>query len=274
VPALTYRDIQKGLRQLGLDSHSQVLAHVNLEALGEVRGGAATVAGALAAQCGLVLAPAFTPPCQVWPLVGPEQNGCDYAGHALENAEAEIFSLDQPVTGLPGGQAAVAEALRHATGARRSAHPLYSFTAVGPSAQVVLSAQTLADPLGPIAHLAEVVPDASVLLVGTGQAANVAIHYAEARAGRKQFIRWALTGQGAVECVACPGCSDGFEALAPALRGITCVAQIGAARAECVPLAGLVRAASELLLRDPFALLCQRATCLRCVAVRASILPT
>lgn len=272
MPTLTYRDIQKGLSQLGLDRHSVVLAHVSLEALGEVRGGAAAVAGALAAHCGLVVAPAFTSQCLVWPLVGPEQNGCAYAGHELENAEAEVFTLDQPVRGLPGGQDAVAETLRHAQRARRSAHPLYSFTAVGPAAQVVLSAQTLADPLGPIAHLAEAVPDARVLLVGTGQAANVAIHYAEARAGRKQFVRWALTSQGAVECVACPGCSDGFEALAPALRAITCTAQFGAARAECLPLAGLVRVVTELLTRDPLALLCHRATCLRCAAVKSSIL--
>ena len=112
-----------------------------------------------------------------------------------------------------------------------------------------------------------------VLLLGADHSANLALHYAEARAGRKQFVRWALTPKGAVECPSCPGCPDGFNAIVPHLRGLSRVAQIGTARVERIPLAELVRVAVDLLKRDPTALLCTRAGCERCFAVRSVVAP-
>ncbi len=270
MPEIGFREIQKGLRELGLTRESQVIVHASLSAFGPVRGGAETLVGALTGLCGLVLSPAFTPQCRVWPLVGPDNNAATYAGHDEENANAEIFRPDLPVHHSLG---AVAEAFRHVPGARRSDHPLYSFTAAGPVADVALSAQSLAEPLGPIAHLAEVEPNADVLLLGVDHSSNASLHYAEARAGRKQFIRWALTNAGAVECPGCPGCPDGFNAIVPHLRGLTRVAQIGLARAERIPLRELARVTVELLRRDPGALLCTRPRCERCAAVRAVLAP-
>lgn len=265
---VSFRDIQRGLRDLGLGPDSRVIAHVSLDALGPVRGGAETVAGALTAHCQLVMAPAFTPQCQVWPLVGPPNNGASYLGHEEANANAEIFRPDPP-TSSTSTAPDLAAALQRVPGARRSMHPLYSFVAVGADASVVLSAQTLAQPLGPIAHLAEAGRGAEVLLVGLDHTANTAIHYAEARAGRKQFVRWALTARGAVECLACPGCPDGFNALLPHVSTYTRVSHIGAARAECIPLDVIVRMVTRLIRSDPAALLCGRAGCRRCADVRA-----
>jgi len=265
VGEVSFRELQKSLRELGLGRESRVLAFASLPALGPVRGGAEAVAGALTALCGLVVMPAFTPQCQVWPLVGPANNGDDYAGHEAENARAEFFSPDLPADSSVG---AVAEALRHVPGARRSSHPLYSFTAVGDGADLTLRAQSLAEPLGPIAHLAEDGAGAEVLLLGVDQTANAALHYAEARAGRKQFVRWALTPEGVVECPACPGCPDGFRAIIPYVRPLAKIGHVGGARAERIPLRALVQAAVELMRREPTALLCARAACARCGAVR------
>ncbi len=259
---VTFRDIQKGLAALGLTRASRVLVLGDAAAFGPVRGGAETIVGALTASAALVLAPAFTPQCQVWPLVGPEHNGAQYAGHAAENAAAEFFRADLPAAGL-------AEALRHGPGAQRSSHPLYSFVAVGEEAGLALAAQSLAEPLGPVAHLAEAGRGGEVLLIGVDQTANVALHYAEARAGRKQFVRWALTPTGIVECLACPGCADGFNGMAPYARPLHRIGHIGAARVERLPLAELVEAAVALLRRDPVALLCSRPGCERCEDVRA-----
>ncbi|MCC7358762.1 MAG: AAC(3) family N-acetyltransferase [Anaerolineales bacterium] len=258
---VTFRDIQKGLQALGLTRDSRLLAVGDLAALGPVRGGAETVIGALAAGTALVVAPAFTPQCQVWPLVGPERNGARYADHAADNAAAEFFRPHTPTTGL-------GEALRHAPGAQRSTHPLYSFVAVGADAALTLAAQSLAEPLGPLAHLAQPGRGGELLLIGAEPSANLARHSAEARAGRKQFIRWALTPGGIVECVACPGCPDGFHAAAPLVRPLHRVTQIGAARVERLPLAELIDAAVALLRREPEALLCRRPGCERCADVR------
>jgi aminoglycoside 3-N-acetyltransferase len=266
VPDVSYRDLQKGLRELGLGPSSRVLVHASLPALGPVRGGAESVVGALAALGGLVIMPTFTLQCRVWPRVGPEHNAATYTGHEEENALAEIFKPSLPAD---PSQGPAAEALRHMPGAVRSAHPLYSFAALGAGAERAMAAQTLAEPLGPLAHLAATEPGADVLLLGADHTANVAIHEAERRAGRKQFIRWALTSKGAVECAGCPGCPDGFNALLPHLRPISRVTQIGNARVERLPLNELLGIVEALLRRDPAALLCSRPGCERCGAVRA-----
>lgn len=265
MPEVSFRDLQKGLRELGLGPDSRVLVQVVLPALGPVRGGAESVVGALTALGGLVVMPAFTPQCRIWPRVGPADNAATYAGHDDENALADIFRPNLPVD---PGQGSVAEALRHMPGAVRSLHPLYSFVAVGPGAERAMAAQTLAEPLGPIAHLADTSARADVLLLGADQTADFAIHEAERRAGRKQFVRWALTPKGAVECPGCPGCPDGFNALIPHLKPISRVAQIGSARVERLPLAELLRIVETLIRRDPAALLCARPGCERCGAVR------
>jgi aminoglycoside 3-N-acetyltransferase len=153
--------------------------------------------------------------------------------------------------------------------AKRSAHPLLSFSAVGQGAVQVLKAQSLAEPFGPIARLAE--DGGEVLLLGVTHTADIAIHYAEYRAGRKQFIRWALTAAGVVECVGFPGCSAGFDAVASRLRAATQIKQIGEACAQCIPLQDLLQAVTDLLCADPLALLCHDPACPRCSAVRAVV---
>ena len=266
MPEVTFRDLQRGLRELGLGPGCRVIVHVALPALGPVRGGVESVVGALTALGGLVVLPAFTPQCRVWPRVGPPQNAASYTGHDEDNALAEIFRPNTPVDPRLGP---AAEALRQLPAAVRSTHPLYSFAAVGAGAARCMAAQNLAEPLGPLAHLAETSPSADVLLVGADQSANIAIHEGERRAGRKQFVRWALTPRGAVECPGCPGCPDGFNALLPHLKSFSRVVQIGNARVERLPLPALLETIEGLIRRDPAALLCARPTCERCGAVRA-----
>jgi aminoglycoside 3-N-acetyltransferase len=265
VPDVSFRDLQNGLRELGLGPGSRLLVHGVLPALGPLRGGAESVVGALVALGGLVVMPAFTPQCRVWPRVGPQHNAADYSGHDEDNAAAEFFRPNLQIDPVLGS---LAETLRQVPGAVRSAHPLYSFVAVGAGAERAMAAQSLAEPLGPVAHLAETGPSADVLLLGADQTANVAIHEAERRAGRKQFIRWALTPTCVEECAGCPGCTDGFNAAIPPLRPISKVAQIGSARVERLPLNGLLQTVEALIRRDPTALLCSRPACERCGAVR------
>lgn len=263
---VTYRDLQRGLRELGLRPSSRVIAHASLSAFGHVRGGAPALAAALTAACDLTLMPAFTYQCLVTPLVGPADNDLDYGDYYAENAEAELFQPDLPAHADMG---VTAETLRHLPGARRSGHPLLSFTAVGSGAEQTLAAQTLAEPLGPLARLAA--DGGEVLLLGVDHTRNLALHYAEARAGRKQFVRWALTLDGVRECGGWPGCPDGFNAIAPHVQAITRAAQVGDALLQRLPLAELLSTAEALIRRDPLALLCARPACPRCDAVRRQV---
>ncbi len=264
-----FHTLQKGLRELGLTRASRVVVHASLSAFGSVKGGAETVVGALTSTCGLVVMPTFTYQCMVWPLAGPPNNAITYGDREDDNANADIFWPGLPAHPSLG---VVAETLRRLPGAIRSTHPVMSFAAWGEGAQAAMSAQSLAEPLGPVAHLAGDSPDGDVLLLGVSHTVNTSIHYAEYRAGRKQFVRWALTPAGVAECVAYPGCSDGFEAIAPRVAANARITNIGGARVQRLPLRALLYAAEEMIRADPAALLCGRPGCQRCSATRAAIL--
>ena len=208
-PSLGYRDAVHALRELGLEPSVPVLAVGAPEWLDEVRGDIASLAGALLASSAAVLAPAFTLQTMVTPPFGPEGNGITYRSASEANAEAEFFRADMPAHASLGP---LPDALRRVKGAHRSNHPILSF--VGVDADELLAKQSLTDPWGPVAELA--MRGGEVVLLGADHTANVALHLAAQRAGRKQFVRWALTAEGVVECPAFPGCSRGFRGDRPA----------------------------------------------------------
>jgi aminoglycoside 3-N-acetyltransferase len=259
--SLSYRDFITTFRNLGLRRNSHVLVHASLEGLGPVAGGPDTIIGSLLATCESVLMPTFTPECALTPPVGPPDNAIDYGTDPGKNLEAEFYVPDLP-TAEP-----VAERLRQHANARRSVHPLLSFAGI--KADEALEGQTIDEPLGPIGWLAEF--DGDVLLLGTDQRANVSLHYGERAAGRRQFTRWALTPEAVVVCPDCPGCSEGFGAIASRLDGIVRRQRLGRATAELIPLRDLINITVGWVRQDPRALLCDRPECVYCRAVRASV---
>ncbi len=259
---IDYTDLTTGLQQLRLPPGAPVIAHASLSAFGRVEGGAPAVAAALVSLYDSLLMPAFTYKTMVVPEAGPPNNALDYGKEIDRNRQAEFYRPWMPVDRLIG---AIPEALRCHPKARRSMHPILSFTGV--NAAPYLDLQTLDDPLGPIRGLVEA--QGWVLLLGVSHMVNTSIHYGERLAGRRQFIRWALTSERAVECPAFPGCSDGFDALAPALQPLTRQAQIGNAQVQAVPLLELIQIVLQSLQADPLALLCSRSYCPRCRAIEA-----
>jgi aminoglycoside 3-N-acetyltransferase len=261
---LTYRDFTRTFKELELGSHSLIIAHASIAAFGEVAGGADTIVGALLSTCGTVIMPAFTYRTMITPLIGPPENAIDYNSTEEDNLAAEFFRPDMPVDSAMG---VVAEALRRHPMATRSSHPLLSFSGV--HAEEALQSQTLEEPLAPIEWLAEY--DGDVLLLGVGHTVNISLHYAEKQAGRKQFLRWALTPEGVVPCPGWPGCPDGFQAIAPRLEGVIHRVPLGGSAVEVVPLRDLIHIAVSWIHEDPRALLCDRLGCERCASVRASV---
>jgi aminoglycoside 3-N-acetyltransferase len=263
---ITYRDIVRALHELELNHANDVVAHVVLPGLGDVRGGAETVIGALLATCGTVVMPAFTHQTMVWPATGPADNGCVYSDHAAENADAVMFSPDLPVDSELGE---VAEAFRRHSQAKRSSHPVLSFAAAGVHAEEILATQTLEDPLGPLDWLYDRHGD--VLLMGVDHRANVAIHLAEKFAGRKQFVRWAVGRERAYRLPSFPGCSNGFNAIAGKLAWVAHQTTCGAAMIQRIPVTSLVQIAVQTIQEDPHALLCDDPKCGLCKAVRQTV---
>jgi aminoglycoside 3-N-acetyltransferase len=161
----------------------------------------------------------------------------------------------------------IPETLRKQPRARRSSHPILSFAGI--NAGKFLKAQWLGDPLAPLGLLEK--HGGWVVLLGVDHTVNTSIHYAEKLAGRRQFIRWALTPKGVVECPGFPGCSAGFQAIARQTDKFTRVAQVGEARLQALPLSMLYKAVVAQISKDPLALLCQQADCERCGEIRRQV---
>jgi aminoglycoside 3-N-acetyltransferase len=261
---VTYRDFVSAFRDLELGRKSRILVHASLSAFGPVRGGAEAVVGALQATSELILVPTFTYQTMVTPQVGPKGNAVRYGASGDQSAHAEFFAPDLPSHSSMG---VVAEALRAHGAARRSSHPILSFAGI--KADEALEAQSLEDPLGPIRWLAD--QDGDVVLMGVDHRSNTSLHLAEQLAGRKQFVRWALTPAGVVECPGIPGCSEGFQAIAPRLEGVSRTASLGNGAIELIPTRDLIHAATSWIRENPLALLCNRVACQRCEAVRESL---
>lgn len=264
---LTFRDFSTALRRLRIDSSRPVIAHASLSAFGEVQGGADTLVGAVLTNFHTVMMPVFTYKTMVTPAVGPENNGIRYGSGQDSNLMAEIYHPDMPADRLMG---CVPERLRQHPKAQRSNHPILSFAGV--NAEQALASQTLHEPFNPLRACIQ--EKGWVLLLGVNHTVNTSIHYAEKLAGRKQFVRWALTRQGVVACQGWPGCSAGFQAIAPRLGKVARCEDVGRSQIQAVPLTRLMEVVCALLAEDPLALLCRQMDCGRCQAVRRSFFPT
>lgn len=264
MPVIGYRDLINALRKLDMDSGRQAIAHVSLSAFGMVQGGAETVLGALLTVCDGVIMPTFTYKTMIVPETGPPNNGVEYGSRTDLNKMAAFFHPEMPADKSMG---VVAEELRQLTQSKRSRHPILSFAGI--NMDEAIAAQTIQEPLAPIKALAAA--DGIVLLLGTDHTVNTSIHYGEKQAERKQFVRWALTRRGIVECPGYPGCSQGFEAIASSLRASLKKVFVGPTSIQAIPLQDLIETVIEMIAEDPLALLCSNAECNRCQATRAAV---
>jgi aminoglycoside 3-N-acetyltransferase len=229
-----------------------------------VDGGAQTVISALVAVFPTIIVPTFTYKTMVTPLTGPENNGLVYGSGTNQNRMAEFFTSNMPADPLMG---IIPETLRCHPRAKRSSHPILSFAGI--NAGGLLAAQTLAEPLAPLEVLEK--QDGWAVLLGVDHTVNTSIHYAEKLAGRRTFIRWALTPKGVRECPNFPGCSAGFEAITPLLEHYTRQVRIGDAVVQAMPLKMLFKVARAQIIKEPLALLCQEADCPRCGEIKGQV---
>jgi aminoglycoside 3-N-acetyltransferase len=261
---ISFRELVTGLRMLGIESYTPLLVHAQDDWLAQVRGGTDTVLTALLSNFDSLMVPAFTSSTLVTPLEGPSDNALDYGEAVTLTQDAEIFSdslLPDPNMGQLAGH------FVHLKNAQRSQHPLISFVGVGVGS--ALQAQTLTEPYGTIRVLTEL--NGWVLFMGSNQESNFSLHYAEHLAGRKQFVRWALTVEGIAECINMPGCSRGFEAVDVLFKDICRLSRVGNHALQAYPITPMLQIVRDLIGTLPEALLCGDSSCAYCRAVRNSI---
>jgi aminoglycoside 3-N-acetyltransferase len=255
-----YGEILEAFQSLGLQD-KPVIAHASLKPFGFIAGGAKAVLDAMLASFSSVVMPTFTYKTEIIPNVGPPNNGITYGSGGTQNKLAQPFHPELRADRMMG---ILAETLRNHPSAIRTAHPLLSFAGI--RADLFLLTQTLYEPLAPLAALSEL--DGWVVLINVDHTVNTSIHYGEKLAGRKQFVRWALSGDRVVECPGYPGDSTGFYAIEPYLSFDTRHVQIGEGFIQAVPLQQLFEVVRDRIKKNPLALLCERMDCERCNAVR------
>jgi aminoglycoside N3'-acetyltransferase len=168
---------------LGVRSGRDLLVHCSMRRVGPVPGGAATVLCALRIALGADAT-----------LVVPTQTaGNSLTSEAYRSATAGLDARRRAeyIAAMPGfdpanspsiGMGALAEQVRTAPGAVRSAHPQSSFAAIGPRATESMAGHELTCHLGensPLGWLYRT--DADILLLGVDYTVCTAFHLAEYR---------------------------------------------------------------------------------------------
>lgn len=258
---LSFAELKNAFNELGL-AGKPVIAHASLKKFGTIQGGVKTMAQAMLTSFSRVIMPTFTYKTMITPEVGPPNNGITYGSNKDLNKMAEPFQATMPPDKMMG---LLPKQLLYEKEVLRTSHPILSFAGI--QADDILLTQTLFDPLAPIRELAE--KDGWVVLINVDHSVNTSIHYAEKLAGRRQFVRWAMTSGRIVECPGYPGDSSGFNAIDEYLQPDTRRVEMdNDAFIQAVSLKRLLSATMELIKKEPLALLCQREDCEMCNAIR------
>jgi aminoglycoside 3-N-acetyltransferase len=197
------------------------------------------------------------------PPSGPEDNALEYVPSQDLDTMGEIF---HPLLSPDRQLGEIAETILRHSDVMRSDHPLLSFAGI--NAATALATQTIEEPWAPIKWLADA--DGDVCLIGVDHTWNVTIYFAESLAERKRFLRWAMVEGKVVEVPHFPGCSKGFQDIAPQLEGIVRMVPIGETVIQVFPLRDLINITTGRIREDPQAFLCDNPECRYCQSVRAA----
>jgi aminoglycoside 3-N-acetyltransferase len=261
------------LRKLGLYEGAHVLAHVSMGAVGPGEEGAATLLNAfrrMLGHTGTLLVPAFTPE-----FIDPgEGEAAPEADDEIERIRAELGVFDASATPVSDVVGAFSEAVRQQPDARRSAHPVASYAAIGAPAGVLTERVPFHYPLGsesPVARLHRL--KGWVVLIGVGQEANSALHLAEVWADAPYIHRSARVKTGPDQWTVMQGgagCTAGFPKIVAVLRQarILHTGQVGGAPAQLMRLEETVSMAVAVLRGSADALLCDDPNCRSCRLAR------
>lgn len=264
---ISHREVGSGADRMGFEGNI-VMVHGSLASFGDVRGGASSVLRGLLDRGRTVMVPAFSSsfgvprPQRMAPLA---RNGVEPGFRGPTGGVGRAYT---PKCGeVDRDMGAVAVALVGMREAVRGVHPLNSFAAAGPMADVLISTQTLLDVYAPIRELAD--QGGFILLMGVGFQSMTALHTAEELAGRRPFRRWANGPDGQAVTVAVGGCSRGFGAFAEILAGVERRDRVGNSLWRAFPARDVLSLCAAAIRDRPDLTRCDQDDCVRCTDATA-----
>lgn len=254
--------IASAATRLGLGDRP-LIVHSSLASFGDVRVEPRVVLRGLLDSDRTILVPSFSwtfgvpRPADEPPLA---QNGIE---DGFRGPRAGIGRTYTPTCGeIDRDMGAVAAALLKLDGAARGMHPLNSFSAAGPDAEMLVAGQTGSDVYAPITELAR--RGGNILLMGVGLESMTAIHAAEEMAGRRLFRRWANGPHGDAVAVTVGGCSRGFGAFDEVLGEVERRARVGRSVWRVFPAESAIALATSAIQALPERTRCDLDQCIRC----------
>jgi aminoglycoside 3-N-acetyltransferase len=261
-PAVTVPDVVAGLKAIGAEGRP-LCVHASVRSFGHLEDGPRTILEAARELEITLLVPTSTfQMCLVAPPTGQVRpfNAIDHDNLPTPGTvESQAFTTEATFVGAAMG--GLPRAVLCEPGHVRGNHPLASFTALGPLAEVLTTGQAPLDVFAPLRELAA--RDGVVAGFGVGLEAITMLHLAERRAGLRLLRRWGKTPDGVVESEH-GGCSRGFERLAPALAPVERHTVVGSSSWRAWPAVDLLDRATEAFARDPSAGRCDDAACGPC----------
>jgi aminoglycoside 3-N-acetyltransferase len=272
VAVVTARSLGKTLQRLGVRTGGVLVVHASLSRLGYVLHGADAVVSALRQAVGpegTVMVPTFTgsftdPACWVDPAL--PQSMWDEVRDGMP-----LFDRERSLPRLMGQ---VATSVLLDPESRRSAHPLSSFTAIGPCATALTGEHDLSDPFGPDSPMGRAREMAAqVLLLGVDQRRNSALMHAQCladvpqvRRGKGPFLAEVEGQRTWVTPRRMAECTDGYGRIEDDLvgRGQVRVERVGDGTARLMQVDPLVSLAEHLMRLRPEAVFCGRPGCRQC----------
>lgn len=259
---VTAKNLQAAIERLDLAARP-VCLHASLASFGHMAGGASTVVQAfLEANC-TVLVPSFSWGFAVPPPAGerPARNGWNYA--AFPGPQGGLHRIYEPGTDeIDVNMGAIPAAVVTHPRRIRGAHPLCSFSAVGPLAHPLVGNQRAGDVFAPLAALVQ--HQGVVLLIGVDLTKMTLLHLAEQQAGRVLFRRWANDGKGNPTPVDVGGCSDGFQKFDEVLAPLRRTETVGSSLWQAFPAARALDLATAAIRENPWITHCGARDCERC----------
>ncbi|WP_135825432.1 aminoglycoside N(3)-acetyltransferase [Halorussus ruber] len=184
---LTVERLAEEFRNLGVEAGDTLLVHSSMSSLGWVAVGPTTVVDALmevVTTDGTLVMPAHS-----GQYTDPE--GWEHPPVPDDWVEEIRASRPpfRPAVTPTRGMGAIGETFRTYPEARRSRHPIYSFSAWGADAEEIVADHAYDHGLGEKSPLAAVYDrEGTILMLGTGHETNTSLHLAEHRADREQEI--------------------------------------------------------------------------------------
>ena len=236
-----------------------VCVHASMRSFGSARVDADVLLDMLLALGCTVVVPTFTYDLEQPPPMGvrPERNGWDY-DEWMPEAHDGRFDPNDNLISLRDMGAFPAALLRRPDRVRGN-HPVDSFSALGPRAAEIIGTQ---EPMRVYGPLEKVCDGGVVLLVGVDYTSLTLLHYAEQRAGRSLFQRWAKDKDGSLITCEVGGCSTGFnrfEGILPHYDEL-----VGACRFRLLDAGACVDAAAAAVRANPEITRCENSECERC----------